>query len=277
MAIFNASMDWERSCILASAVGTMRAAARACVAYAQERKQFGQPIGSFQAVAHRIVDMKVRLETARLLLYRLAWLSTRARRRDLDSALAKLYLSDASCESSLDALQVHGGYGYMTEYELEREVRDAIASRIYSGTSEIQRNIARAEPGAVSTTLLHELLARRRGAPPRRPRGRRRRARDDLRASSTAAANRARARCSRSAASGAATGSASTSTSRSRRSSAIYGMLKAGAAYVPLDPGAPLRGSATSRATPASAASSRARPSGPRGRRSSREARRSRR
>ncbi len=72
MAVFNASMNWERSCILASAVGTMQRQLDRCVAYARERQQFGQPIGGFQAVSHRIVDMKVRLETARLLLYRLA-------------------------------------------------------------------------------------------------------------------------------------------------------------------------------------------------------------
>ncbi len=142
MAIFNSSMKWERSFILASTVGTMERQLERCIAYARERRQFGEPIGSFQAVSHRIVDMKVRLETARLLLYRLAWLVDQGKPSALDSALAKLYLSDSFVESSLSALHIHGGYGYMTEYELEREVRDAIASRVYSGTSEIQRNIA---------------------------------------------------------------------------------------------------------------------------------------
>ena len=80
MAIFNHSMEWERSCILASAVGTMQRQLERCIAYAKERKQFGQPIGEFQAVSHRIVDMKLRLETARLLLYRLAGSSTEASR-----------------------------------------------------------------------------------------------------------------------------------------------------------------------------------------------------
>jgi hypothetical protein len=93
-------------------------------------------------VAHLLVDMKIRLETARLLLYRLGWVLDSGRSATLDSALVKLYLSDSYVRSSLDALQVHGGYGYMTEYELEREVRDAIGSRLYSGTSEIQYNIA---------------------------------------------------------------------------------------------------------------------------------------
>jgi alkylation response protein AidB-like acyl-CoA dehydrogenase len=141
MAIFNSSMEWERSCILASAVGTMQRQLEGCVAYARERKQFGQPIGKFQAVSHRIVDMKVRLESARLLLYRLGWLRTQGKPSPMEAAMVKLYLSECFVQNSLDALQVHGGYGYVTEYDLEREVRDAIGSRIYSGTSEIQRNI----------------------------------------------------------------------------------------------------------------------------------------
>jgi alkylation response protein AidB-like acyl-CoA dehydrogenase len=141
MAMFNAAMDWERSCILASAVGAMHRQLERCVAYARERKQFGQPIGSFQAVSHRIVDMKLRLETARLLLYRLGWLRGRGRVSPAEASMVKLYVSECFVRSSLDALQIHGGYGYMTEYEVERDVRDAIAGRIYSGTSEIQRNI----------------------------------------------------------------------------------------------------------------------------------------
>ncbi|MGH2728436.1 MAG: acyl-CoA dehydrogenase family protein, partial [Actinomycetota bacterium] len=87
-------------------------------------------------------DMKLRLDTARLLLYRLGWAMGKGKASALDSALAKLHLSESFLQSSMDALQIHGGYGYMTEYELEREVRDAFGSRLYSGTSDIQRNIA---------------------------------------------------------------------------------------------------------------------------------------
>jgi alkylation response protein AidB-like acyl-CoA dehydrogenase len=141
MAVFNASMQWERGCILAGSVGTMQRQLERCIAYARERRQFDQPIGGFQAVAHRIVDMKVRLETARLLLYRFAALTDRGEATPLDSALTKLYLSESFLESSLDGLQVHGGYGYMSEYDFEQEVRDAVGGRIYSGTSEIQRNL----------------------------------------------------------------------------------------------------------------------------------------
>ena len=141
MAIFNHSMDWERGCILASALGTMQRQLEQCVNYAKERTQFGHPIGKYQAVSHRIVDMKIRLEAARLCLYRYAWLKATGKPTKVDSAMAKLVVSESFLQSSLDALQIHGGYGYMQEYELEREVRDAVGSRLYSGTSDIQKNI----------------------------------------------------------------------------------------------------------------------------------------
>ena len=112
-----------------------------CVDYARSRKQFGQPIGKFQLVASRIVDMKLRLETARSLLYRAAWLRSLGRSIFLEAALAKLHISESWVKSAQDAIQIHGGYGYMTEFEVERELRDATASTLYSGTSEIQRII----------------------------------------------------------------------------------------------------------------------------------------
>ncbi|MGH2722669.1 MAG: acyl-CoA dehydrogenase family protein [Actinomycetota bacterium] len=141
MALFNAAMEWERSCILAGAVGTMQRQLERATAHARERKQFGQPIGKFQAVSHKIVDMKLRVETARLLLYRLGWLKSQGKSSPMDAAMVKLHVSESFVHTSLDAIQIHGGYGYMTEYEIERELRDAIGSRLYSGTSEIQRNI----------------------------------------------------------------------------------------------------------------------------------------
>jgi alkylation response protein AidB-like acyl-CoA dehydrogenase len=146
-AIFNHSMDWERSCILASAVGTMQRQLERTIAYAKERRQFGRTIGEFQAVSHRIAEMQLRIETSRLLVYRLGWLKQTGKPAPLDSALVKLHLSESFLTTSLDTLQVHGGYGYMTESEIEREVRDAVASRIYSGTSDIQRNLIAAHLG----------------------------------------------------------------------------------------------------------------------------------
>ena len=141
MAIFTHSMEWERSFILASAVGAMQRQLEECIAYARDRKQFGQSIGKFQSVSSKIVDMKLRLETARSLLYRVAWLKSRGRQALMESSMAKLYISECWTQSSLDAIQIHGGYGYMTEMGIERDLRDAIGSRLYSGTSEIQRNI----------------------------------------------------------------------------------------------------------------------------------------
>ncbi|MCB1887575.1 MAG: acyl-CoA dehydrogenase family protein [Rhodocyclaceae bacterium] len=140
--IFNHAMGWERSCILASDVGAMQRQLEASIEYAKQRHQFGKPVGSYQLVASRIVDMKLRLETSRLLLYRSAWSQARQGGMSaMDGALAKLYISEAAVQSAMDAIQVRGGYGYMTEYGAERELRDAIGGKLYSGTSEIQRLI----------------------------------------------------------------------------------------------------------------------------------------
>lgn len=141
MAIFNSAMTWERSCILASALGVMRRQVEACTAYARQRKQFGQPIGKFQAVAGQIADMYLRLEAARLLVYQAAWLGQQGRPAPAEAAAAKLFTSEAWVATCLDAIQVHGAYGYMKESGVERDLRDAVASTIYSGTSEIQRVI----------------------------------------------------------------------------------------------------------------------------------------
>jgi alkylation response protein AidB-like acyl-CoA dehydrogenase len=140
-SIFNSSMEWERSCILGSQVGAMERQLEGCIRYARERRQFGQPIGKFQAVANRIADMKLRLETARLLLYKVAWLKQKGQSAIMEAALAKLYLSECFVQSSLDAIRTYGGYGYTTEFEVERDLRDAVGGTIYSGTSDIQRVI----------------------------------------------------------------------------------------------------------------------------------------
>ena len=140
-AIFTTSMEWERTCILASHLGMMQRLLETSVKYAQERRQFGQPVGKFPAIANKIADMEVRLETSRLVLYKAAWLKSQGKHPLRESSIAKLYVSEACIQSCLDSIQIHGGYGYMTEYEIEREVRDAISSKIYSGTSEIQKVI----------------------------------------------------------------------------------------------------------------------------------------
>lgn len=139
--IFNDSMEWERACILGSNLGAMQRQLEVCVQYANDRQQFRKPISQFQSVSNKIVDMKVRLETSRWLLYKVAWAKQNGQDATMDAAIAKLYLSEAWVQSCLDAIQIHGGYGYTTEYELERDLRDAVGGKLYSGTSEIQRNI----------------------------------------------------------------------------------------------------------------------------------------
>ena len=141
LALFTHSMEWERGFILSSAVGTMERLLESCVNYAKKRKQFGQPIGKFQLVSTKLVDMKLRLETSRALLYKVGWLKKMGKSILMEAAMTKLYISESWVQSCLDAIQIYGGYGYLTEFEIERELRDALGSKLYSGTSEIQRQI----------------------------------------------------------------------------------------------------------------------------------------
>ena len=141
VSVFQQAMEWERTCILAASVGAMERQLEVCIQQARERRQFGQAIGKFQLVASKIVDLKMRLETARLLLYKTGWLKETGERMFMEASLAKLYISECWVRSCMDALQIHGGYGYLTEKEVERELRDALGSKLYSGTSEIQRVI----------------------------------------------------------------------------------------------------------------------------------------
>ena len=138
---FNDSMEWERACILAGALGAMQRQLDVCVRYAHERQQFGRPIGDNQAISHRLANMAIRIEAGRLMLYRAAWLKQQGKPASTAAAMAKVQISEAWIQSSLDAVQIHGGYGFTTEYEMERELRDSIGSTLYSGTSEIQRAI----------------------------------------------------------------------------------------------------------------------------------------
>lgn len=141
VVIFKDSMEWERSCILATYIGSMERQLEESIKYANDRKQFKQSIGKFQSVSNKIVDMKMRLETARLILYRSVWMKEKFGSAPLDSAMTKLYLSESWVKSCLDAVQLHGGYGYTTEFEIERDLRDSVGSTLFAGTSEIQRNI----------------------------------------------------------------------------------------------------------------------------------------
>lgn len=140
-SISSSSLEWERTFILASQLGAMERQLERTVRYARERRQFGKPIGSFQSVSNRIADMKVRLDAARLLLYRVASLKQVGKNAMLEAAVTKLFISESYVESSEDAIRVHGGNGYMKGFGVERDLRDAMGSVIYGGTSDIQRNV----------------------------------------------------------------------------------------------------------------------------------------
>jgi alkylation response protein AidB-like acyl-CoA dehydrogenase len=145
--IFQASMIWERACLFAAWVGWMERLLDKTCGYARERRQFGQRIGDFQAISHRIVDMKVRLESARLLVYRACW--TKDQRKDalLWIAAAKLAVSESAVQAALDAIRVFGGMGIVVDAGIETALRDAIPGLVYSGTSEMQKNIVAREMG----------------------------------------------------------------------------------------------------------------------------------
>jgi alkylation response protein AidB-like acyl-CoA dehydrogenase len=134
-------MLWERSCILAGNLGVMKRQVEACTRYANERIQYGHPIAAYPAVTDKIIAMQMRLEAARLLLYRIACENQAGAGATLTAAMAKYYVGEAWVQTCLDAIQIHGGYGITVDYEFERELRDALCGRIYSGTSEIQKNL----------------------------------------------------------------------------------------------------------------------------------------
>jgi alkylation response protein AidB-like acyl-CoA dehydrogenase len=141
LSLFNESMEWERSFILATQVGVMAHQLERCIEYARSRHQFGKPIGVNQSVTNRIADMRVRLETCRLLLYKAAWLKDQGESAALEASMTKLSISEAFVASSLDAVRIHGAKGYVSAYEVERDLRDATGGLIYAGTSDVQRNL----------------------------------------------------------------------------------------------------------------------------------------
>ena len=137
--LFLKTLDGGRIGIGAMALGLAQAAFEAASAYAKEREQFGRPIASFQGVAFKIADMATQIDAARLLVYRAAWLKDEGRPYSTEAAMAKLFASETARQVTNDAVQVHGGYGYVTEYHVERYLRDAKLTEIGEGTSEIQR------------------------------------------------------------------------------------------------------------------------------------------
>ena len=139
--IFADSMHWERGCLFAAYLGLMQRNLDRAVEYARERRQFRKPIAQFQAISHKIADMRLRLDSARLLLYRACWLRDQGDEATAEIAMSKLAVSEAAVQSGLDLIQIFGGIGYTREAQIERSLRDSIASTLFSGTSEIQRNL----------------------------------------------------------------------------------------------------------------------------------------
>jgi len=140
-SICNHSLEYDRCCILAGKLGAMERQLEECIAFAKKREQFGQPVGNFQSVSNRIANMKLRIETSRLLLYKMAWLKKQEKPALLEASMLKLYLSESFVESSMDAIRINGGNGYLTDFEVERDLRDAVGGVLYAGTSDIHRNI----------------------------------------------------------------------------------------------------------------------------------------
>lgn len=139
--VFSASMVWERACLFALYVGAMERQLEEAVAFARERRQGKQAIAKYQAISHRIADMKLRLEAARLLLYKACWTLDQRMDPTMEVALSKIAVSEAAVESAIDLVRIHGGAGVIQEVGVERGVRDALPGVIFSGTSEIQRNL----------------------------------------------------------------------------------------------------------------------------------------
>lgn len=133
-------MKWEILCSFAITVGEMRHRIERCVSYARTRTQFGRPIGKFQAISHKLADMEIGLRTARTFLFDTASRFAAGENVTTDVAISKLVTSEANLASALAAVQILGGNGYLTEFGIEKDLRNAVAGTIYSGTSEIQRN-----------------------------------------------------------------------------------------------------------------------------------------
>ncbi len=133
------TLDGGRIGIAAQAIGIARAALEESLAYSQGRQAFGERIADFQAIQWKLADMATEVEAARLLAYRAAWTRDHRERCSLETSMAKLFASEACMRAAREGVQIHGGYGYINEYTVERLFRDAKITEIYEGTSEIQR------------------------------------------------------------------------------------------------------------------------------------------
>lgn len=134
-------LEWERSCLIAAGVGGLQFLLNDNVQYSKERHQFGKPIAHFQAMKHKLADMRVAVSATRLLLYRVAWMKDNNQSAMMEASMNKLMCSEMGMRVCEESVQLHGGYGYMKEYACERAFRDAKLGTIGAGTSEVQRMI----------------------------------------------------------------------------------------------------------------------------------------
>jgi alkylation response protein AidB-like acyl-CoA dehydrogenase len=139
MQVAMTTLEWERSVMMAAGIGGMERQLEECIAYAKERHQFGRPISSFQAMQFKLADLKMWLETARLIVYKVAWNKDEGIMDPMMASICKLFVSEVGMWSADQATQVFGGYGYTKEYPIERALRDAKLGTLGGGTSEIQR------------------------------------------------------------------------------------------------------------------------------------------
>jgi len=133
------TLNGGRIGIAAQALGIAEGAFDKTIEYSGVRKQFGKPLSAFQAIQFKLADMATKIETSKLLVYKAAWLKDKNKTNAMESAMAKMYASETSTYVTNQALQIHGGYGYIKEYEIERMYRDAKITEIYEGTNEVQR------------------------------------------------------------------------------------------------------------------------------------------
>jgi alkylation response protein AidB-like acyl-CoA dehydrogenase len=133
--------DWERTVMIAGSIGAMKASLDASIGYSKERVAFGKPIAKHQAIQHKLAEMKANYDAARLVLYRAAWLKQGGLPHEVEASVAKYFVAEAGMKNALEAVQIHGGYGYIKEFPVERAIRDAKLISIGGGTSEIQKMI----------------------------------------------------------------------------------------------------------------------------------------
>ena len=139
------TLDGGRIGIAAQALGLAEGALERTVAYVKERKQFGRTLGQFQNTQFQLADMATKVKAAQLLVYRAAMAKATQKNYSVEAAMAKLYAAETAMEVTTKAVQLHGGYGYTREYDVERMMRDAKITEIYEGTSEVQRMVISAD------------------------------------------------------------------------------------------------------------------------------------